>query len=71
MVRLNGIKLGKERYFSSVVGDLIRFLLYFEKCLVRSIIVIICLFIGTSGNDSDGTYHHAHILSSLKIENSL
>ncbi len=30
----------KENYFGNIFTDIVRFIFYFEKCLVRSVIVI-------------------------------
>lgn len=38
-VRLNGIKITKENYFSNIVVDFFKFIVYFEKCIMRSVIV--------------------------------
>ena len=39
MVRLNGIKITKENYFSNVVVDFLKFVIYLEKCVLRSVVV--------------------------------
>lgn len=39
MVRLNGIKITKENYFSNVVVDFLKFVIYLEKCLLKSVVV--------------------------------
>ena len=38
-VELTGIPVRKEDYFGSRVIDFFKFIIYFEKCLLRSLIV--------------------------------
>jgi hypothetical protein len=42
-VRLNGIKLSRDYYFQNVFVDLIKFVIYLEKCIIRSVIVFYLL----------------------------
>ncbi len=57
MVRLNGIRIGKENYFSNVVVDFAKFVIYLEKCVLRSVVVRFCGNLGASRDLVDGTYY--------------
>lgn len=52
--------------------DLVKFLLYFEKCILRS--VIVCFFvimIGVTWGDIDGAYDGVDIVLGVKGEDQV
>lgn len=51
--------------------DLVKFLLYLEKCILRSVIVFFFIMIGVTWGDTDGTDNGTDIIFGVKGEDQV
>lgn len=66
-VSLSGLPLKKDNYFGSKIVDFIKFVFYLEKCILRSVVVLICSYIGFTWSCDVWTNYYPHSLFGLKI----